>query len=97
MIQAIQNANQDVPAGRLTRGQSDSVVRVEGKIKDPEQFSRIIVAQQGGGPIYLSQVADVIDGEKEMTSIRAHQRPARRSRSTSRRRRTRTSSRPGAT
>src|SRR4029450_1029214 len=60
VIPAIQNANQDVPAGRLTRGQSDSVVRVEGKIKDPEQFNRIIVAQQGGGPGYLSESADVI-------------------------------------
>ncbi len=44
-------------------------MRVEGKIKDPAQFARIIVAQQGGAPIYLSQVADVIDGEKEGTSI----------------------------
>jgi len=68
VIQAVQNANQDVPAGRLTRGQNDSVVRIEGKIKDPEQFNRIIVAQQGGGAVYLSQVADIIDGEKEMTS-----------------------------
>ena len=77
VIEAIRSANQDVPAGRLTRGQSDAVVRVEGKIKDPEQFSRIIVAQQGGGPVYLSQVADVIDGEKEMTSFaRINGRPA---------------------
>src|SRR6266536_708366 len=69
VITAIRNANQDVPAGRITRGQNDSIVRVEGKIKDPAQFARIIVAQQGGGPVYLSQVADVIDGEKELDSI----------------------------
>ncbi|MBS0320316.1 MAG: efflux RND transporter permease subunit, partial [Proteobacteria bacterium] len=69
VIAAIKNANQDVPAGRLTRGQTDTVVRVEGKVKDPAQFGRIIVAQQGGGPVYLSQVADVIDGEKEEDSI----------------------------
>ena len=54
VMTAVQNANQDVPAGRITRGQNDSVVRVEGKIKDPAQFGRIIVAQQGGGPVYLS-------------------------------------------
>jgi len=77
VINAIRDANQDVPAGRLTSGQSDSVVRIEGKIKDPLQFSRIIVAQQGGGPVYLSQVADVIDGEKEFTSYaRINGRPA---------------------
>ncbi|MFO1307832.1 MAG: efflux RND transporter permease subunit [Burkholderiales bacterium] len=77
VIAAIREANQDVPAGRLTRGQSDAVVRIEGKLKDPEQFNRIIVAQQGGGPVYLSQVADVIDGEKELSSYaRINGRPA---------------------
>jgi len=77
VMTAVQNANQDVPAGRITRGQNDSIVRVEGKIKDPAQFARIIVAQQGGGPVYLSQVADVIDGEKELDSIsRINGRPS---------------------
>ena len=77
VMSAVQTANQDVPAGRITRGQSDSIVRVEGKIKDPAQFGRIIVAQQGGGPVYLSQVADVIDGEKEPDSIsRINGRPS---------------------
>jgi hydrophobic/amphiphilic exporter-1 (mainly G- bacteria), HAE1 family len=69
VMNAIRAANQDVPAGRLSRGQSDTIVRIEGKIKDPAQFGRIIVAQQGAGPVYLSQVAEVIDGEKEETSI----------------------------
>ena len=77
VIAAIRNANQDIPAGRLTRGASDAVVRIEGKLKDPDQFNRIIVAQQGGGPVYLSQVADVIDGEKELSSYaRINGRPA---------------------
>ena len=97
VVSAIRDANQDVPAGRITRGQSDSVVRVEGKIKDPEQFGRIIVAQQGGGPVYLSQVADVIDGEKEIDELRAHQRPPGDHDRRRRRRRTPTSSRPAAT
>ena len=77
VMAAVQNANQDVPAGRITRGQNDSIVRVEGKIKDPADFGRVIVAQQGGGPVYLSQVADVIDGEKELDSIsRINGRPS---------------------
>jgi len=77
VINAVRAANQDVPAGRITRGQSDSIVRVEGKIKDPAQFGRIVVAQQGGAAVYLSQVADVIDGEKEQDSIsRINGRPS---------------------
>src|SRR4029434_10002085 len=51
--------------------------RVDGKIKDPAQFGRIIVAQQMGVPVYLSQVADAIDGEKEQDSIaRINGRPS---------------------
>ncbi len=69
VMNAIRDANQDVPAGRITRGDTDAVVRVEGKIKEPMQLSRIIVAQQGGAPVYLSQVADIIDGEKDQDSI----------------------------
>jgi hydrophobe/amphiphile efflux-1 (HAE1) family protein len=69
VVVAIREANQDVPAGRITRGVSDSIVRVEGKIKEPLQFGRIIVAQQGGAPVYLAQIAEVIDGEKEPDSI----------------------------
>ncbi len=77
VVAAIRAANQDVPAGRITRGASDSIVRVEGKIKDPMQFGRIIVAQQNGAPVYLTQVAAVIDGEKEQDSIsRINGRPA---------------------
>jgi len=77
VINAIRDANQDVPAGRITRGPSDSVVRVEGRIKEPAQFGRIIVAQQGGGPVYLTQVAEIIDGEKEEVSYaRVNGRPS---------------------
>src|SRR5690606_36992876 len=41
----------------------------EGKIKDPRGFERIIVAHQGGAPVYLHQVAEIVDGEAEETSI----------------------------
>jgi multidrug efflux pump subunit AcrB len=69
VIEAIQAANQDLPAGIITHGASDRLVRVEGKIKDPRGFERIIVANQGGAPVYLHQVAEIVDGEAEETSI----------------------------
>jgi len=69
VVSAIQAANQDLPAGRITSGSADQLVRVEGKIKDPRGFAKIIVARQAGGPVYLSQVADVVDGEAEESSV----------------------------
>jgi len=69
VITAIEEANQDLPAGTITRGAQEQLVRVEGKIKDPRGFERIIVANQGGAPVYLNQVADIVDGEAEELSI----------------------------
>ena len=69
VIAAIQAANQDLPAGSISHGASEQLVRVEGKIKDPRGFERIIVANQGGAPVYLGQVADIVDGEAEEQSI----------------------------
>ena len=76
VIAAIQSANQDLPAGSIRRGATEQLVRIEGRIKDPAEFGRIIVAtrggalylQQGGVPIHLDQVADIVDGEAEETS-----------------------------
>ena len=69
VIEAIRAANQDLPAGSISRAASEQLVRVEGKIKDPRGFERIIVANQGGAPVYLGQVADIVDGEAEEQSI----------------------------
>ncbi len=69
VIAAIQASNQDFPSGTLTSGAAEQLVRVEGKLKDPKDFERIIVTRQGSAPVYLSQVAQVVDGEQEATSV----------------------------
>ena len=69
IIRAVQSANMDVPAGRIEQGASEQLIRVEGKIKDPAGFGRIIVARRAKGPVYLNEVADIIDGEREADSL----------------------------
>jgi HAE1 family hydrophobic/amphiphilic exporter-1 len=69
VIAAVRAANQDLPAGMISRGATEQLVRVEGKMKNPRDFERIIVANQGGAPVYLHQVADIVDGEAEEQSI----------------------------
>jgi multidrug efflux pump subunit AcrB len=58
-----------VPAGRIEQGPTEQLVRVEGKIKDPAGFNKIIVARRAKGPVYLSEVADVVDGEREADNL----------------------------
>ena len=69
VISAIQATNQDFPSGSISRGGTEQLVRVEGKIKDPKGFENIIVTRQGSAPVYLRQVAEVVDGQEEETSI----------------------------
>lgn len=69
VMRAIQATNANLPAGNISLGASERLVRVEGKMKNARDFNRIIVARRASGPVYLSQVADVIDGEQEELSI----------------------------
>jgi hydrophobe/amphiphile efflux-1 (HAE1) family protein len=69
VLRAIQSTNANLPAGNISYGASERLVRIEGKIKDARGFNKIIVARHANGPVYLEQVADVIDGEQEETSI----------------------------
>ena len=69
VMRAIQETNQDMPAGAISKDQQEQLVRLEGKIKTPREFGKIIVARRGNAPVLLEQVADVVDGEREETSI----------------------------
>jgi HAE1 family hydrophobic/amphiphilic exporter-1 len=77
ILRAIQSNNQNLPAGNISHGNQEQLIRIEGKIKEPRAFGRIIVAQRAGGPVTLDQVAEVVDGEQERNSIsRINGKPA---------------------
>ncbi len=71
VVQALRTANVSVPVGTISNLTSEAIVRVDGRLSSPENFSKIIVARQkgSGAPILLSQVADVVDGEAERQSL----------------------------
>ncbi|GGE41622.1 nodulation protein NolG [Agaricicola taiwanensis] len=68
VMDAIRRDNQDIAAGDLQAGINQRIVTVEGRLAEPEDFRNIIVAQRGGHPVYLSQVAQVLDQGAELTS-----------------------------
>ncbi|WP_075793225.1 efflux RND transporter permease subunit [Massilia putida] len=69
VMNAITATNANLPAGRISRGARENLVRIEGKMKEAADFKRIVVANRVGGPVYLSQVADISDGAAEEQSI----------------------------
>lgn len=65
---AVQRENQDVPAGKLEQGSHEPLLRVAGKFRSVEAFDDLIVAVRNGRPIYLPEVAHVVDGIEERRS-----------------------------
>ncbi|WP_194711720.1 efflux RND transporter permease subunit [Noviherbaspirillum soli] len=69
VIAAVRNENQELPTGAIRAADNEKVVQVQGRIGDPAEFRRIIVARRGGQPVLLSQVATVVDSQQEQETL----------------------------
>jgi len=69
VISALQREHLELPAGRLESGAREVNVRTEGEALDIDQFRAIVVKQQGGAQIRLSDVAVVEDGLEDRRRI----------------------------
>ena len=58
----------DLPAGKLEQGHQEPLVRVAGKFRSVDSFRNLIVAVRNGRPIFLPDVARVVDGIEERRS-----------------------------
>ncbi|HEX2540575.1 MAG TPA: efflux RND transporter permease subunit [Caldimonas sp.] len=66
---ALQRANADVPVGLLSGSKADAIVRVEGRIRDAKAFADVVVAHRGGAVVRLADLGDVVEREREPTSL----------------------------
>ncbi len=69
VIQSIAAANVEIPAGNLVQGERQLLLRTMGKFTSVEEFNSVVVASPGGKTVHLSDVARVVDGVKERTSL----------------------------
>lgn len=65
---ALQRENQEVPAGRVQRGQTEQLVRITGRVREPRAFSDIAVTVRNGVPVRIGDLATVVDGAEERRS-----------------------------
>ncbi|MBB4637285.1 efflux RND transporter permease subunit [Longimicrobium terrae] len=68
VAQALQRENQEVPAGRVRRGDQERLVRITGRVEDPKTFQDVTVAVRNGVPVRLGDVGSVVDGTAEARS-----------------------------
>ncbi len=74
---AIASVRNDIPAGKLVSGGMTMSLRVESSITDLGQLEQLVVGGGPGGPVLLRDVADIVDGEREVTQyIRMNGQPS---------------------
>ncbi len=65
---AISSENQNTSGGAITLGHGRYLMRIPGEFDSPDEILHLIVATHDGNPVYLKDVAKVIDGNKDIIS-----------------------------
>ncbi len=80
VVNAVRNENQDLPVGAIRSLAQERVVKIDARMRRPEDFGKIIVARKtpagqttgsavSGTPITVDQVARIADGAQEVESL----------------------------
>ncbi|HRI13518.1 MAG TPA: efflux RND transporter permease subunit [Verrucomicrobiota bacterium] len=67
LIPMLQQANRQFRAGGLTTGNSEVLVETGGFLKTADDVGNVVVGVFSGRPVYLREVADIVDGAEEAT------------------------------
>ena len=69
IAQAISQANANIPGGDLDLDSANFLISVPGQISKAEEIENFLVTSREGVPIYVKNLARVIDGFKEIESV----------------------------
>jgi HAE1 family hydrophobic/amphiphilic exporter-1 len=70
VVEAINRSGLDLPAGKVQTDQENNSVRLTGKFATIDDIKNVQVAMpMPGSPVYVKDVAQIVDGIKETTSI----------------------------
>jgi len=65
---AVAISNSDIPGGSLKSGPQNRTLRFAGRTNDPQRLAEIVVRQSGTHPIFLRDVATVVDSVEDAES-----------------------------
>jgi len=69
IVAALREANADQPVGLLSNRDTDSILRVEGRVRDPRRFADIVVGRRGDLPLTLADLGTLVEREREPESL----------------------------
>ena len=69
VLQAIRDANLDLPAGRIEQGQYNVTLRAPAEFTSLDQIRGTVIAQRTGAPVTIGQIAQVRDTYERLEQI----------------------------
>jgi HAE1 family hydrophobic/amphiphilic exporter-1 len=69
IIEAIRNANLDLPAGKIEQGSFEVTLRAPAEFTDLDQIRSTVIFAEGGSTVQLGQIADVRDTYEKVRRI----------------------------
>jgi HAE1 family hydrophobic/amphiphilic exporter-1 len=69
VLDAVGDANVDLPAGSIEQGRFESIIRAPAEYRDLDEIRRTVVAMRDGAPVTLAQVGEVRDTFEKLTRI----------------------------
>ncbi|BDD05938.1 efflux RND transporter permease subunit [Aureibacter tunicatorum] len=69
VVNAINAENVEISAGEFDWGSYETLVSTKSKFKEVAGFDSVVLSYMNGEPVYLSNVAEVVNGSKKPTSL----------------------------
>ena len=69
IVNILRAENQNRPVGPMDEGRYEVLLRSEGEFQNVEEIENVVVTSRGGTPIYLRDVAQVIDTNEEVRQM----------------------------
>ena len=69
LVPILQQSNRQSKAGTLVRNNQEFIIETGGFLRDIEDVQRVVVGVYDGAPVYLRDVAQIIDGPEELTQV----------------------------
>ena len=69
LVNAIRINNQNFSGGLLMEGKNDVRIRTIGRFADIERIEKLVIRRDPAGPIYLSDIATIVESYKELQDL----------------------------
>jgi len=76
LVPVLQQANRQSFSGNLTSSNEEFQLQTGTFLENSEEIGRIVVGVHGGKPVYLEEVAEIIDGPQEVLNYVLHGTPS---------------------